>query len=617
MKLQPRQQVLEIWAATARSSFKDDKWFWGGRHGTNSISDAEQLLCLLTPATEVPAFKLDKPDETSDDVLRSLGVLGDSVEIPRLLVRVLTEYMQRYSTEDGTPIFAGDSYFQPPDGRGELSDASRALEVVDSFSASVTLSLATIGFVRVFNEVITREEIRDEVNALEALANRRLSAAMVGLLRSFTISVFAAQSGEGLALCRTANQNGLPVRRIIEELRRELRGINARLRDITIGLGASIAEELENPNRLFECGWSWGIVRGATEIETSEEVGLQREGYAYPAPYLYFTVVALDGIEALFSPRTRLLGLLNEEQTRLANALQIRWELTQQYWQTIATFGTGRWPLEDIPWRTVDRLESDYFTLLVTSIAVQDLIRRHAPDSVLNRVSQVLVELAHRARITRRAFENNDPALHLHSPGLRMDLLGGTDDGDFRLGWAVSDFSPLLLKRTVRIAGLMRDTELRSQVLDLADEVWDHLLRRRISEEPGQDLWDQPSNAYKQQIAPGSDSPSWYYTRRVVECLVTAANDVVSSSPLSNERLSELVEALLSEAEYRFDQELLRGSTEAGPPMRSTLEGVQATLRRVRDIIETYPGTAFTLVSEVLRDLDRLAAARADHTGGP
>lgn len=617
MKLQPRQQVLEIWAATARSSFKDDKWFWGGRHGTNSISDAEQLLCLLTPATEVPAFKLDKPDETSDDVLRSLGVLGDSVEIPRLLVRVLTEYMQRYSTEDGTPIFAGDSYFQPPDGRGELSDASRALEVVDSFSASVTLSLATIGFVRVFNEVITREEIRDEVNALEALANRRLSAAMVGLLRSFTISVFAAQSGEGLALCRTANQNGLPVRRIIEELRRELRGINARLRDITIGLGASIAEELENPNRLFECGWSWGIVRGATEIETSEEVGLQREGYAYPAPYLYFTVVALDGIEALFSPRTRLLGLLNEEQTRLANALQIRWELTQQYWQTIATFGTGRWPLEDIPWRTVDRLESDYFTLLVTSIAVQDLIRRRAPDSVLNRVSQVLVELAHRARITRRAFENNDPALHLHSPGLRMDLLGGTDDGDFRLGWAVSDFSPLLLKRTVRIAGLMRDTELRSQVLDLADEVWDHLLRRRISEEPGQDLWDQPSNAYKQQIAPGSDSPSWYYTRRVVECLVTAANDVVSSSPLSNERLSELVEALLSEAEYRFDQELLRGSTEAGPPMRSTLEGVQATLRRVRDIIETYPGTAFTLVSEVLRDLDRLAAARADHTGGP
>jgi hypothetical protein len=616
MKLQPRQQVLDIWEATARSSFQEDKWLWGGRHGSNSISDAEQLLCLLTPATEVPAFKLDKPDETSDDVLRSLAVLGDSVEIPRLLVRVLTEYMERYSTEDGTPIFSGDSYFQPPDGVGELSDASRALEVADSFSASVTLSLATIGFVRVFRGIITREEIRSEVDALEALASRRLSAAMVGLLRSFTISVFDAHSPEGQALCRTVNQSGLPVRRVIEDLRRELRDINARLRDdITIGV-TSPAADLENPNRLFECGWSWGIVRGVPPIETTENVGLQREGFAESKPYLYFTVVALDGIEALFSPRTRLLGLLNEEQTRLSQALQIRWELTQSYWQAIATFGTGDWPLEDIPWRTTDRLESDYFTLLVTSIAVQDLIRRRASDRTLNRVGQVLVELANRARITRRAFEADDPAMHLHAPGLRMDLLGGTDAGDFRLGWAVSDFSPLLLKRTVRIAGLMRDTELRSQLLNLADSVWEHLLNRRIIGQPGLDLWDQPGNVFN-QIPRGTDTPSWYYTRRVVECLVTAANDVVSSPPLRNEQLSELVEALLSEAEYRFDQELLRGSTEAGPAMRAALDAVQANLSRIREIIALYPGTALTLAGEVLRDLDRLAAARSDLTGRP
>jgi hypothetical protein len=615
MKLQPRQQVLEIWEATARSSFQEDKWLWGGRHGSNSISDAEQLLCILTPATEVPAFKLDKPDETSDDVLRSLTALGDSVEIPKLLVRVLTEYMERYSAEDGTPIFAGDSYFQPPDGRGELSDASRALEVVDSFSASVTLSLATIGFVRVFKTIITREEIRSQVDALEALASRRLSAAMVGLLRSFTISVFDAYSPDGEALCRTANQSGLPVRRIAEDLRRELRDINARLRDITLGVGTSVSADLENPNRLFECGWSWGIVRGAPQVKTTEDVGLQREGYAQPAPYLYFTVVALDGIEALFSPRTRLLGLLNEEQDRLAQALLIRWELTQSYWQTIATFGIGRWPLEDIPWRTTDLLESDYFTLLVSSIAVQDLIRQRASDRTLNRVGQVLIELANRARITRRAFESNDPAMHLHAPGLRMDLLGTTDDGDFRLGWAVSDFSPLLLKRTVRMVGLMRDTELRGQLLNLADSVWEHLLDRRIIGQPGLDLWDQPGNVFN-QIPRGTDSPSWYYTRRVVECLVTAA-DVVSSPPIRNEQLGELVEALLSEADYRFDRELLRGSTEAGPAMRSKLDSVRANLRRASEIKAVYPGTAYTLAGDVLRELDQLSAARSDHTGGP
>src|SRR5437762_6506503 len=134
MKLQPRQQILEIWQATARTSFQDGKWLWGGRYSSNSISDAEQLLCLMTPAAGPAVFKLDRPDETSDDALRSLRTLGDSVEIPRLLIRVLTDYMERYSAADGTPVFAGEDYFQPPLDRAELTGAQRALDVVDSFS---------------------------------------------------------------------------------------------------------------------------------------------------------------------------------------------------------------------------------------------------------------------------------------------------------------------------------------------------------------------------------------------------------------------------------------------------------------------------------------------------
>jgi hypothetical protein len=614
MKLQPRQQILEIWQSTARNSFQDSKWIWGGRDTSNSISDAEQLLCLMTPATEVPMFKLDRPDETSEDVLRALRALGDSVEIPRLLIRVLTEYMERYSAEDGTPVFAAEDYFAPAAGRSELSTGERKIDVVDSFSTSVALSLATIGFLRVFKDIIKREDLRHEVETLEALASKRLSAAMVGLLRSFTVSVFDAHSPEGRALCRTANQNGLPERQIIEDLRKALREINARLRDVTIGSGAGISEELDNPNRLFECGWSWGIARAAPAIVTTENVGTQRDGAADPLPYLYFTVVALDVIPALFSERTRLLGLLNEEQTRLAQALQLRWDLTQSYWSTIATFGSGRWPLEDIPWRTTDRLESDYFSLLVSSIVVQDLVRRRAPDAALNRVGAVLAELSNRARITRRPFEKDDPALPMHSPGVRVELLGRDGAEEVRLGWIVPDFAPLLLKRTVRIAGLMRETELRDALLNLADSVWDHLLSRRINREPGNDLWDQPGNVFS-QIPPGSDAPSWYYTRRVVECLVTAA-EVVSNPPLRNERLTELASDLLSEADHRFDQELLRGSTEAGPSMRTTLQGARANLRRAREILAEHPGTAVVLISEVLRDLDRLAAARSDLPGG-
>lgn len=32
------------------------KWVWGGREGSSSISDAEQLLCLLLPVHEIDTF---------------------------------------------------------------------------------------------------------------------------------------------------------------------------------------------------------------------------------------------------------------------------------------------------------------------------------------------------------------------------------------------------------------------------------------------------------------------------------------------------------------------------------------------------------------------------------
>ena len=133
MQLRPRQQLLEIWRATARSSYGAEGWRWGGRGEKNSISDAEQLLCLLSPATEVPVLRLDRPDETADDVIAALQRLGDSVEIPKLLLRVMTDYMREYSAPDGTPVFSGDSYFGEPDGQ-TLDAEQRRLDVVDSFS---------------------------------------------------------------------------------------------------------------------------------------------------------------------------------------------------------------------------------------------------------------------------------------------------------------------------------------------------------------------------------------------------------------------------------------------------------------------------------------------------
>jgi hypothetical protein len=128
------------------------------------------------------------------------------------------------------------------------------------------------------------------------------------------------------------------------------------------------------------------------------------------------------------------------------------------------------------------------------------------------------------------------------------------------------------------------------------------------------DLWDQPNNVFE-QLPASADGPSWYYARRVVECLVTASQ-VVTSPPLRTQRLADTASDMLSEADHRFDQELLRGSTEAGLAMRDAVQGARAKLNRARSIIEDYPGSAVALVSEALLDLDRLAAARSDLDGG-
>jgi hypothetical protein len=610
MKIQPRQQLLEIWRAAAKAIVTDGEWVWGGRDASSSISDAEQLLCLMYPASVVSNFRLDSPDETSDDVLAVLRELGDAVEIPRRLTDVIRTYVTSYTDDNGAPVFSGGSYFGSSEPGRDPTPDQVEVGVVDSYSMSVTLMLATIGFIRVFRSGIRADDLRRDLDELEAMASSRLTAAMVSLLRSFTVHVFAPDSAPGRTLIGVVNRAGVSERIVIADLQRELREIRAGIRDLTIGSG--LTSELDNPNRLFECGWSWGVVKDAPEITTPEDIGPQPKGVAQPHPYLYFTVIALDGIADLFSSRTTILGLLNEEQVRLAQALRLRWELTQQYWSIIGGFGRNTWPLEDIPWRTTDGTESDYYSLLVSSMVVQNFFNRRATDAELRRVGNILEELAERGRITRRAT-SNDPAISLHAPGVEIDLIGSEDLGGPRLSWQVSDFAAILLKRTIALATMARGTDLRDAVLSLADDIWDHVERRRIQSGKARNLWDQPSNRFT-EVKEHHDRQSWYYTERVVECLVVAAQ-LVGSNPLRSARLTEHALDLVNEAEHLFDNELLNGSSEAGPAMRDNLQRVQASLVRARELLQVRPGTAAVLASEVLRELDGLNVARRDATG--
>jgi hypothetical protein len=611
MQIQTRRHILEIWHATVDYSYRRGEWTWGGRTGRNSISDAEQLLTLLYPATAIDSLKLDTVDQTADDVLEYLGTLGNAQDIPRRLIKFIGDYMETYLV-DGTPDFSGDNYFEPEGSdAGAMKPEQRKLHTVDSFSMSVTLCLSTLGLLRVYRQGLRSERMLHEVDRLEELSSQRLTAAMVGLLRSFTVNTFDPTDPPGEVLCTMLNQGGVATEILVGNLLGELTEIRAGLlQELTIGAG-QLGDELENRGRLFECGWSWGIVDGAPEVLDVSDIGLQPMGVAEARPYLYFTVVALDGIQDLFSERTRILGLLNEEQQRLARALQLRWELTRQFWQKVATFGDGRWPLEDLPWRTTDGRESDYYSVLLCSILIEGAGSERIVKVDVDRIGRVLEELSNRGRITRRPTEG-DPAIALHMPGMRLRLFGSEKVAEGpRLAWTVSSFTLLVLKRLLRVAELLDDASLRVRFLQLADSIWGHIERRRIQGPSARGLWDDPTQVFADTPTSDYGEPSWYHTERVIEVLVAAAN-VTESSSTAPSALVENASQLLAEAEHRFDREQLRGTDDTGAQMKESFQVVAAKLRRARIILRDRPGTASVLAGDVLRELDMVDAARQD-----
>ena len=623
MLLQVREQVLDVWSSLVTYAYSDGEWQWEDRTGSNSISDAEQLLCLLYPATNIPALRIDNPDETAADVLAALRTLGDDVDVVRSLTELLITYMTKYRLDDGTPDFSGGSYYEPFDQDDEVGtvEEQQKLPVVDSFSMSITLCLSVLDFVQGLRGKVRSPSLRHRLDNLGQLTSERLSAAMVGLLRSFSVQVFDIDSAAGQALSAMANQRGEPERVVAERLARSLDDVRASLREeLSIGSGQA-GEELDNPLRLFECGWAWSTVQGAPEIVYANPVGKQSPGISENKPILYFTGVALEGIEDLFSDRTRILGLLSDEQQRLAAALQLRWYLCMEYWTRVATFGTARWPLEDMPWRATDGGESDHLSLLVASIVAQGIHVRREASREAARLGVVLEELANRGRITRRPV-TDDPALAVHVPGTRLSL-GGSDQLGPLQAWTVPSYSSLVLKRTLQLTGRVQQTRERERLFEVADQAWRHLLRRRLAEHRSAGLWDEPSGAWAIDLD-GQDvrgrGPSWHHTLRICECLVVAATVLTRSGPVSGE-LVELAGEYLAEAENLFDQERLYGtwsvdrrSLERGG--ETPAQSIVARLERARTLRFQRPGTTIVLAQDVLRDLDEIAKPRAESFGG-
>ncbi|MCF2528483.1 SCO2524 family protein [Yinghuangia soli] len=606
MRIQPRQQLLEIWQAVARQSYVGGEWLWDDNATPSSVADAERLLCIMYPATEVPAFRLDDPDTTDRDVLEAVRVLGGRSEIPLKLIDALSEYVEQHTDEDGVPTFSGGYYFSPEKKADSLTEAQRELGVTDAYSMAITLGLATLGFLKVYLAKPRRTEVQEKAEALREAISLRLTAAMVSLLRSFTVNVFESESPQGKALSGLVTRGRPGDRLLMQQFQRRLRPLRATIRDRLV-LGLDVAGVLEDDNQLFECGWSWSVVADAPEVDTEEAIGGQPKGVALATPYLYFSVVALDGIADLYSERTLILGLLNAEQQRLAEALRLRWEITQQYWSIVARFGEGTWPLEDIPWRTTgQQLESEYFSLSVAAIVIQDLVRRKATDDDLTRTVAIMERLAERGRVTSRPMDN-DPVVALHNPGVRLNLLGSETLGP-PMQWALTDFSAQLLKRTIQLCGLSRNLASRERLMQLAERTLDHLWARRIKDGVGTRLWDDVHVSFP--VSPKLDRKlSWSTTERVVESMV-AARQLYGQSPIRSAELTGMADALLSEAGQLYGNELMEPTSVEDSTRHLALKQVEVRLRRAQTIVDEQPGTACALALLVLGDLDKLAVGR-------
>ncbi|MEV6170362.1 SCO2524 family protein [Streptomyces sp. NPDC051954] len=606
MQIKPRQHLLDIWQAVARNSFEGGDWAWGKWGRESSVADAERLLCLLYPATEIPAFRLDDPDTTQEDVQQALKKAGGRLDIPANIVMAAAEFMRTHTGDDKRPTFSGGYYFGSPEETTDLTEEQRELGVVDSFSMSISLCLATLGFLKVYATKTRRSDIQETIAELRTATSNRLTAAMVSLLRSFTVNVFDTDSSQGRTLTELLGQGRLSQRHVVQKFQNRFRPLRAAIAESFI-LGVDVEEALKDESQFFECGWAWGLVRDAPEVETDEPIGPQPAGVADPVPYLYFTTVALDGIQDLFSDRTLTLGLLNTEQQKLAEALRLRWEITQQFWSRIARFDGERWPLEDIPWRTTgQKLESEYFSLSVAAILVHDLMRRRATDDDLTRTVAVMERLAERGRITSR-MTRDDPVILLHNPGVTLPLQGSERIGP-PMHWKMTDFSAQLLKRTIQLCTLSRNLSSHDRLLRLAEDIFGHMWRRRIRDGEGVGLWDNVFAVYPES-QPHEGPVSWAITERVVEVMVQV-HDMYRQPPIRSLELTDLTRALLSESAHLLGNEQMEPAPKDDGKHGMQLRNIEVKLRRARTLVDEQPGTAYSLTLDVLGQLDSLARAR-------
>lgn len=570
--LDAQEALLATWNRWVEATIAGEPWVDSRNRdlGRNSIMDAESLECLLLPQFYLERFDLGAPADTDASVAGVLNKLDPNARVierrlaPGTMTAIidrLEDFLSRHVSGERASFSPG-GYLERPDGQ---SAGEPEPWVVDSFTMSVSLCLHAMYLVTQWaGDPSFRKTLPTESERLMRLRNDlsgRLTGAMLGLCRSFAVSVEDRETWEA------HTQRTWPG------------GASARLlRDIGRRLGNFFPETPDLDRKVFECGWSWGPTPPdffEDQYRTVDSWPAQ-DFYCEPAPYLYFTIGAIDGIGDLFSRKIVAAHLLDTTQSWLASRLGFYRECASSYWSALAFSETskGAWAVEDPPWRTADGSASDYWTLYLLTIALaSDQARENfGGEQKLSRLLSLLEELAQRGRVTRRLYPpDSDPAERLHVPPgeqltLRTVRSNGMPDGpDYR--WSIYDYAPRLLKLVGQVLAIATDRGVRDRASRLIEDIWNqHLALRRVAPEVDSYAWDDvrfvfqpPDVGAGDTETPESKVGSWYITERVVEALVavvSAQRRRKTGGRLTREIVTEMLDDLRWLLATEFPEEI-------------------------------------------------------------
>lgn len=578
------------------------------RSTANSISACEALLCLFLPQSELDEYSLGSiqhqgtVSDKRENIVRLINGLGTKLEstsgnldpdgVSRLLALADCFLTRFHDEEEDKAIFTAGSYLEPiPEPDRPLGHVDPdAIDIVDSYTLSVSLCLILLFLIRQWRDHWGDASKYDILaRSVEAKAQKRLTAALVGLCDSFCVNIYGTDTWNTMT--------GVPWD---AELEAQIVAVRKRAVRVT---GRRL-----NPDEPFECGWSWSRISDPAPLPS----GIKREDFlrpqsvhAEPAPYFYFSLAAVDGLADLLSERVQTEELLDATQLALAARLQLQWDVTSKYWSTIARcrrklhgVKTDGWAIEYPPWHSSDGNASDYWTVALVGILLREIDRGgwSASDPALERLASLLIELAQRTRLNREETElstpdpktgrrivTNEPTPgHFHITGKRSLLvIDGGEKGDVgAFTWKMTDLAAQVLKRSAQLARIVRDHNVRNRLDRLMDDIWKfHLSIRAFPAKRGY-FWDKASSLPFTTLAGDTQEEglSWYMTERVVDALV-AADDAEVYPDRPSDLITQLVESI------RWNALGLGSSVSASPEDRPNLDRAR-TLTREGKVVE-------------------------------